>query len=117
MQRRVLVGLGQGQGQRRRGQKGRWVGERCRSEDRSGDPRTLPTHCPRLGGTITLSYCLAPAQEAPCERILDCWWQVFDIHTFLKENVSEELLSRIGKPPREDRLSLILRTIETLKKQ
>lgn len=111
------MGWGKDRGSGAEGKRAGGVGERCRSEDRSGDPRTLPTHCPRLGGTVTLSYCLAPAQEAPCERILDCWWQVFDIHTFLKENVSEELLSRIGKPPREDRLSLILRTIETLKKQ
>lgn len=85
--------------------------------EKGNDPVALPTHCPRLGGTVTLGYCLAPAQEAPCDRILDCWWEVFDIQRFLEQNVPEGLRSRIGASRRMDRLDLILDTIRSLTNQ
>jgi len=48
--------------------------------------------CPRLGGSvISFSYCMISGNDGgvPCSKILDCWWETFDVETYLKGQMTE----------------------------
>ena len=32
-----------------------------------------------LGHDLTFAYCRAPAKQLPCRKILDCWFETFDV--------------------------------------
>ncbi len=81
-------------------------------------PDTLETHCPRLGGQVPLRYCLKPAQETPCPRIMDCWWQTIDIESLLRSHLDPEQFESFLKSPKStDRLDFILNILDRLKKK
>ncbi|MFP4415651.1 MAG: hypothetical protein ACOC4C_04835 [Fibrobacterota bacterium] len=63
-------------------------------------------YCPSLGHEIAFSYCRKPGSEIPCRRIFDCWWERFDITTFMKQNYSEEVLEKITRPQQPKSVSL-----------
>jgi len=46
--------------------------------------------CPRLGGSvISVSYCMISGKDnLPCFKMLDCWWEIFDVETYLKEHLT-----------------------------
>ena len=58
--------------------------------------------CPRLGGPVSFDYCrhYAAAKE-PCWKILDCWWETFDVVSLLTRELGEEAVNRIAntQPP------------------
>ena len=65
--------------------------QRCsvsESDITSQDHRTR--HCPMLGHVIGLGYCRAPGVDLPCGRILDCWWEQFDVEAFIQAHYSPE---------------------------
>jgi len=74
------------------------------------------THCARLGHLVPFSYCLNPAQDTPCFKILDCWWQSFDVvsclESHLPEDVFQELVEKRNLP---NRLNSILQIMNDLK--
>lgn len=55
--------------------------------------RVLERHCPRLGHMIRFSYCMQAGMNEsgaaqPCHKIMDCWWETFDIQGFLEDTLS-----------------------------
>ncbi|MFH2131929.1 MAG: hypothetical protein ABIK68_16260 [bacterium] len=57
---------------------------------------SLDRHCPRLGGTIFFEYCRTCGDEdQPCWKIADCWWEVFDIMSYLRENLTATQLNQL----------------------
>ena len=64
------------------------------------DPETLERRCPRLGGTVTFTYCTGCGDGDPplCFKILDCWWERFDVAGYLKTRVSPEAVDRLVSP-------------------
>jgi hypothetical protein len=64
------------------------------------DPETLERRCPRLGGTVTFAYCTGCGDGDPplCFKILDCWWERFDVAGYLKTRVSPEAVDRLASP-------------------
>ena len=63
---------------------------------------TLEKRCPRLGGPVPFKYCLDPGDNiGPCFKIMDCWWEDFDIKAYLEMNLSPEALEKLtaSKPP------------------
>ena len=80
------------------------------------DPRDLDTRCPRLGGTVPFRYCLAPGEPTPCFKVLDCWWEIFDVAAYLRShlpgNVVDGLIEGRERP---NRLNAILELVEKLK--
>jgi hypothetical protein len=46
--------------------------------------------CPRLGGSVvSISYCKISGKDSlPCFKMLDCWWETFDVETYLKEHLT-----------------------------
>jgi hypothetical protein len=63
--------------------------------------------CPRLGHDITFAYCRVPGEQTPCFKILDCWWEIFDIKAFMEENYTKEVLQKISLPPKQKTTSLL----------
>lgn len=63
--------------------------------------------CPMLGHSVSFSYCRAPARERPCRKVLDCWWETFDVREFIRSSHGEEGLAEITAPPKERILSLV----------
>ena len=72
----------------------------------------LERYCPRLGGAITFMYCMTCGDDrSACWKVIDCWWEYFDIMAYLKENLSEDAMARLlsskPKPKIESILDLI----------
>jgi hypothetical protein len=66
-----------------------------------------PLHCRRLGHPVPFHYCRSGGGDLPCARILDCWFQTFDVAEYLRSRYTPEQIDRLLRPPR-DKLSQIL---------
>ncbi|KPK41292.1 MAG: hypothetical protein AMK72_15355 [Planctomycetes bacterium SM23_25] len=63
--------------------------------------------CPMLGHDVPFSYCRMPGRPLPCGRIFDCWWETFDVRTFLGGHFSEADIARILAPPKDKAVTLV----------
>lgn len=66
------------------------------------------TYCRRLGHAVPFGYCRSESDGKPCRLILDCWWQVFDVETALRDSLApaEFEALRAGVPPPNKVLSI-----------
>jgi hypothetical protein len=79
----------------------------------------LERRCPRLGSPISVKYCLISGEDdGICWKILDCWWETFDVEAFLKNNMSpaefDLLMKRAEKPA--NKIGSLIEIIERAKK-
>jgi hypothetical protein len=52
--------------------------------------------CPRLGHSVSFHYCRECGDGGePCWKIVDCWWEYFDIMEYLKNNLPEETVEKL----------------------
>jgi hypothetical protein len=61
---------------------------------------------------------MAPAEPIPCFKILDCWWEVFDVVSYLKGKVAEEDFLRLLEdrtPP--NRMNSIVELVERFRER
>ncbi|MCF8069050.1 MAG: hypothetical protein K9L30_10735 [Desulfobacterales bacterium] len=81
------------------------------------DEDKLERRCPRLGGQIAFRYCLNCSEDhQPCFKIMDCWWEQFDIAGYLKENLSEAAYEKIaGNSKPQPKIASLLDLIEQAK--
>lgn len=66
------------------------------------NPDARQRRCPRLGGDITFAYCRSCGESGTvCFKILDCWWERFDILSYLKKRLTPEEFESLqeAKPP------------------
>ena len=67
--------------------------------------------CPRLGHELTFGYCRQETRGSPCRLILDCWWERFDVRSFLQAHLPEEAMAQVERagaaPPPSKVLSLV----------
>lgn len=74
--------------------------------------------CPRLGSIIEFQYCLISGEgDLPCWKILDCWWEIFDVQSYLKANLPEAVFNRLATAVPQNKVSSILEIIEQAKKR
>ena len=53
--------------------------------------------CPRLGGPVDFRYCLrAAGQGRACFKILDCWWEIFDVTEYIRRTMGEDELAALA---------------------
>jgi hypothetical protein len=64
-------------------------------------------YCPRLGHEVAFSYCRQPGEPLPCHRLLDCWWEAFDVSGFVSENFGKESVAMLAEPPKPKMLTLL----------
>ena len=62
--------------------------------------------CPMLGHEVAFGYCREYRDGLPCRRVFDCWFEQFDINTFMRGHYTEEQIEQITAPPREKIVSL-----------
>ncbi len=73
------------------------------------NPDRFERRCPRLGGSVELSYCkICGEDRSPCFKIFDCWWEIFDIVSHLKETMPEKKFKElVDKKPRPKITSIV----------
>ncbi len=78
----------------------------------------LNRRCPRLGSPVFFQYCRTCEDEKqPCWKIIDCWWETFDVNAYLRANVSEETLKRLSEAKSEPKVSHLVTLIEQAKQR
>jgi len=80
----------------------------------------LITHCRMLGHEVPFSYCRQASADRPCRKILDCWFQTFDVVKFVQTYYTPDQIASFLAPPQPKLTSLIdiiQRAQSTLKKK
>ncbi len=76
----------------------------------------LVRRCPILGGPVHFGYCKTGGeQQLPCRKIIDCWWETFDIEKYLKDTMKEEDLAKLIDPKPPNKIANILKAAEKSK--
>ena len=68
-------------------------------------------HCPMLGHEVPFGYCRAPGAPLPCGRILDCWWEHFDVQEFVQGHYSPQQIQSI-LAPRQPKVTTLVELIQ-----
>jgi hypothetical protein len=81
------------------------------------DKDHLQRRCPRMGGDVTFHYCRTDAEiDRPCGKIFDCWWERFDVVSYLRENLSEDVFNRLADCRPKPKIVSIVELIEQTRK-
>ena len=56
---------------------------------------------------MTFAYCRLPGRDMPCRKILDCWFETFDVRAFIDEHFTEQEIARILAPRADKVCSLV----------
>jgi len=71
----------------------------------------LLLRCRRLGHEVAFGYCRQETDGKPCRLILDCWWECFNVRSFLRAHLSEAAMAEVERasasPPPSKLLSLV----------
>ena len=67
--------------------------------------------CPMLGHEVQFAYCRAPGAPLPCGRVLDCWWEQFDVRGFLQTHYSPQQVRQI-LAPRQPKVATLIELIQ-----
>jgi len=78
----------------------------------------LQRRCPRLGGPITFQYCRETGEGGlPCWKVVDCWWEYFDVLSVLKENLPAEKFNRILTASPKPKITSLIELAQAAKKR
>jgi hypothetical protein len=64
-------------------------------------------YCRMLGHSVPFRYCRGVADGLPCRKILDCWFECFDVAAFVKEHYTAEQIESVLAPPKPKMTSLV----------
>ena len=79
---------------------------------RSEEILILERRCPRLGGPVTFDYCrLADDGRGPCFKVLDCWWERFDVVGYFRQRLSPSEFSRRQNPTPPNKAATLVELI------
>lgn len=81
--------------------------------DRYDDKKS---YCRMLGHAVTFEYCRKTAQNTPCRKIRDCWFETLAIDEYMNAHFSSEEQQRIFKDP-EPKIASLLDLIEQARKR
>lgn len=77
----------------------------------------LVRRCPRLGGAVGVGYCLRCEREQPCFRVVDCWWETFDIVRYLEDHLSADQLDRVMNARPQVKLGALVEAAEQARRR
>jgi hypothetical protein len=72
--------------------------------------------CPKLGHQIQFSYCRFEQVNFPCSKILDCWYEHFNVEDHLTEVLTPEAKEKLFNPIQKPKLLSLVELIEQAKK-
>ena len=76
----------------------------------------LVRRCPRLGNPVPFNYCeVCGDDQQPCFKILDCWWEQFDVVQYLTDNLSEDQFNRLMEARPKPKVASLLELVEQAK--
>jgi hypothetical protein len=79
---------------------------------------SLVRRCPRLGNLVPFNYCeICGDDQQPCFKILDCWWEHFDVVQYLKDNLSEDQFNRLTQARPTPKVTSLIELIEQARKR
>ena len=79
---------------------------------------TRQQRCPRLGGPVFFGYCRTNEEnQHPCFKIIDCWWESFDIMAYINSNFSEDICRALCQARPKPKVNHLLELIEAAKKR
>jgi hypothetical protein len=64
-------------------------------------------YCRMLGHSVPFGYCRRVADGLPCRKILDCWFERFDVTAFVRKHYTPEQIGRFLSPPKPKMASLV----------
>jgi hypothetical protein len=71
-----------------------------------------------LGGLVAFFYCTAcDAECRPCGKIVDCWWETFDVLCYLKDTLAPEEFDRLTRAKPVSKVSQLVDIIEQSQKR
>ena len=73
-------------------------------------------YCRMLGHTLGFRYCRTMNEGLPCHNILNCWFERFDIKSFMSAHYSEEELQAVFQPPKM-KIAAMVEVINKVKKK
>ena len=77
----------------------------------------LEQRCPRLGGNVTFQYCRTCGDNSlPCWKIFDCWWEYFDVVTFLRTYLPEDAIDQIANTRPKPKITSLVEIIAQAQK-
>jgi hypothetical protein len=77
----------------------------------------LVRRCPRLGNPVPFNYCeVCGDDQQPCFKILDCWWEHFDVVRYLKDHLPENQFNQLMAARPKPKVSSLIELIEQAKK-
>jgi len=78
----------------------------------------LERRCPRLGGPVLFAYCKTSSDNhSVCWKILDCWWECFDVVGHLKKFLSEDELKELANKKPKPKIVSLVELIEQARKR
>ena len=77
------------------------------------DQDILP-RCRRLGHEIIFGYCRQETGGKPCRLILDCWWEQFDVRSFLQAHLPEADMAQVERAAASPPPSKVLNLVEMI---
>ena len=82
------------------------------------DNDQLERRCPKLGSPVSFKYCrVLMDQEQPCNKVFDCWWEIFDVEGYLRGLLSVEAFDELVKCRPKPKILSIVEMIQEAKKR
>jgi hypothetical protein len=79
---------------------------------------SLLRRCPRLGNPVPFDYCeFCGDEQQPCFKILDCWWEHFDVVQYLKDNLTEDQFNQLLQSRPKPKVTSLIELIEQARKR
>ena len=72
--------------------------------------------CPRLGHQLVFSYCRSENNGLPCFKVLDCWFEHFNVQEYLTAELEPEEWKNIVNRPGPKKVQSLIELIEQAKK-
>jgi len=60
-----------------------------------------------LGHEVPFSYCREPGKDLPCRKILDCWFETFDVDGFIHTFYTDDQIEQMLAPPADKLLTIV----------
>jgi hypothetical protein len=74
--------------------------------------------CPRLGDLIHFSYCRTCGEHhEPCFKVLDCWWEYFDVVAYFERHLSREAFEKLRTARAPEKIASLMDLIEQARKR
>ena len=79
--------------------------------------KKLIRRCPRLGNPVPFEYCeVCGDDQQPCFKILDCWWEHFEVVQYLKDHLPEDQFNQLMAARPKPKVTSLIELIEQAKK-